>query len=217
MAVERRYVVLAKVFRSVAHDLNNMLQAVSSTAELMVSRAELPEDIRRKSERIYLKAQDAALRLEQVAALTRMGTGAARQQNLGAALASALVLEQRTLAQSRVAVSAPSPLPAAFTLAAPGSLEFLFVHLLEEIARAFTATAGATLTVSIDPAEDAVVLVLFARDAPVGERSHGAADARHLQMDVSEPERLVSELGGQLAVNGDRDGFRVELRLPRSY
>jgi signal transduction histidine kinase len=210
----RRSIVLAKAFSALTHDLNNALQAISSTAELMAARGELPSDVRRKAERIYLKAQDAASRLDLMSALARGGQAPPRRQNVGAVIAEALALRRRDLTHAKVTVSVPSPLPAVFTRAAPGSLELLVLHLLIETERAFTGAGGGTLTVSLDQAAEQILVAIAAdRLVPVAvsETPESAGDVPGA--DLVEARRLAREMGAEVSVQQEAGGTRFELRL----
>jgi C4-dicarboxylate-specific signal transduction histidine kinase len=105
LAYLNRMTTLGSVVATVVHDLNNVLQTISGSVELMQGRDDLSPYAADKLARVASQASRAMTMVADLAAFARREHGAAPSTDLTAVLDRAMALRRRHLASARIAMT----------------------------------------------------------------------------------------------------------------
>jgi two-component system C4-dicarboxylate transport sensor histidine kinase DctB len=109
LAYVNRMTTLGSVVATVVHDLNNVLQTISGSVELMQARGDLSAYANDKVARIASQASRAMAIVADLAAIARRNPSESPTTDLNAVLERALALRQRHLIGSKILVHVDAP------------------------------------------------------------------------------------------------------------
>jgi signal transduction histidine kinase len=104
LARMNRLATIARLLAGLTHDLNNSLQIIGGTIELLADRSDLPEDVAKNLQRIGGQAEKATLAIRQVMAYSREVASGTSMVDLAGVVRQALALRHYPLSRAGVAV-----------------------------------------------------------------------------------------------------------------
>ena len=104
-----RLTLQARFVSGMAHELNNSLQVMSGLVELLTDRADLPEDVRNRLQKIGAQTDRAGGVVRQVLGYTRDAGREAQLVDLGAVVDRALALRRYRLGRAGIDVAWERP------------------------------------------------------------------------------------------------------------
>jgi signal transduction histidine kinase len=207
---QNRLVTVARVLSATVHDVNNALQIIGGSAELLENQPALTESGRRATARIRAQAARAAELLDELSALARSGgEGEARVSLRDVARKAvgfrALMLRRAGLTLAFEADQAPS----AVVPGRGGELLQAVTNLLLDAECALQGQSGGAITVQLTEEGGSAVLRIEDNGADVG--AGGVGD---VPMERLVPELIARGHGGELTVTRSSLGNSRVLRLP---
>jgi signal transduction histidine kinase len=103
--------LVARVVSNVAHDINNALQVISGSAELLAPRSELGQAEQRRIQTISTQTARAAMALDRLSAYSRADRADPQVVDLSELAETAVALRDFTLHGARVAVTIEGAVP----------------------------------------------------------------------------------------------------------
>jgi signal transduction histidine kinase len=96
---------IAKAFSTTAHDVNNALQVISGSAELLATRTDLDPVVQRRVEAVRVQAEKAAATIDRLLTYTRAVPGSLQRLDLAAMVETAVAMRACSLGRARVGVA----------------------------------------------------------------------------------------------------------------
>lgn len=207
---QNRLMTVARVLSATVHDVNNALQIIGGSAELLENQPALTEAGRRATSRIRAQAARAAGLLDELTALARnTGEGTARvslRDVVGRALSfRALMIRRAGLTLAFDADQAP----AAVVLGRGGELLQAVINLLLDSETALAAPQGGAITVQLTEEAGAAVLRIDDNGAEGVAPAPGAVPMERLV-----PALIARGHGGDLTVSRSPLGSSRVMRVP---
>jgi C4-dicarboxylate-specific signal transduction histidine kinase len=217
-----RLSTVARVLPGTAHDVNNALQIIGGSAELLENQGGLTDAAKRALARIRTQAARAAGLLDELSQFARdreelPARVALREVIVKAAAFRGLMIRRAGLAF--VFDTAGAPL--AEVNGRPGQLLQAVINMIIDAEQAFTAPARGSITVQLaEEAGEAVLRVLDdGRDRPAGTRvrtveSGGAMRPGEPGAGLAAARLIARAHGGDLTSDPAASGGSLTLRLP---
>jgi C4-dicarboxylate-specific signal transduction histidine kinase len=212
---------VTRAFSNTAHAVNNALQVVSGSAELLEAAGGLPPPALRRVQAIRTQSGRAAAAIDGLLSYAR-GAGP-RTASLDLCRILDLVIELRahSLSRARITVAFTRPEEGSCViLAEPGKLVQLLLNLLLMVEAEVAVRADARIGIAAERLPSHVRLVITAQGPPSSRTQ--ASPAGFLGFENSAQERVVRRLAdgmaGRLTIErSDDDGVRsIELTLSRA-
>ena len=149
-----RSVTIARLLAGVVHDVNNALQVIGGTTELLQDSAGLPEPVAKGLQRIQAQHARAAAALAEVMAFSRQKADARGVVNMRDLVTRAIALRAYAIGRARLTITPRLPTDA--RLQVDGSAPLLQQALLNLIVNAEQALAGrqaGTIVVDVERQE----------------------------------------------------------------
>ncbi len=217
-----RLAVIARVISATVHDLNNVLQVIGGSAELLALKEQLGPAEQRRVASINTQTGRAAGMLDRLTAFTR-ADGGRTPQDLAALADTALALREFAINRARIKVSVDrrDPPPCRSLVNRSEILQVLLNVLLNAEAALKDRTDG-TIAVMVERGGPGWTLT-FADNGPgMSDADRGRlagadppayrADATGIGLWVSK--RIAERHGGRLDVDASPSGTTVVLGLP---
>ena len=220
-----RLSTIANQLANVVHEVNNMLQIISGSAELLQMDEGASAATVRRAATIIGQSRRAAELLGELLAFSRGGGGAAGPVDLKELVERALALRHysMTKAQIRTAIDAAGGCRVA---AERRQLMQIVLNLLMNAEQALTGIEDATLGIAIAPRGDLVELTMEDNGPGLAERAalpsfapEGGAGKAPIRLGIGliAAEWLAREQGGTLTLEARSPrGTRARLVLPSS-
>lgn len=151
---ERLYMTLNKLSLSgmfvsgLAHELNNPMQVVNGTVELLLTRRDLPDDVMTKLQRVAAQVERASGTLQEVLAFVRDRTYTPVPVDLRRLIEQAMGLRRYPMARAGItAVVEPTPPGAAMMVVRPTEVVQTLLNLLINAETALAGRQGGEITV----------------------------------------------------------------------
>ncbi len=227
-----RQATVARMLSTLAHNVNNALQVIAGTAELLQQRSDLGEPTQQGLVRIRGRASAAAAVVGEVLAFSQARPEARGTLQLGAIARRAVLLHGNDLSRANIDVRLEIDEADALVDGYESQLLQVVLNLVDNAERALRPVTGATLTVSVVVDGGDVVLRVadngpgvaahdldrifdpFVSSGPRGQaQGQMPAQAQGLGLPVSVA--LAREHGGSLVIEPSGVGAIFALRLPR--
>jgi signal transduction histidine kinase len=220
-----RQAIVARLVSVLAHDVNNALQVISGSVELLrQTQGTLSDPVHQALSRISGQVAGAATAVSSVTAFAQAPAEAAGSVPLGAVAVRAVALHRNALNRADVAVVLDVEADEVRALAPPSQLLLVALNLVSNAERALRRTSERRLTLSVKAeGSDAVLRVADnGPGVPVEERarifepfvSSGPRTERQgLGLPVSAA--IAQAHGGTLVLEPSPAGATFALRLPR--
>jgi signal transduction histidine kinase len=229
-----RQATVARMLSTLAHNVNNALQVIAGTAELLQQRSDLGEPTRQGLARIRGRASAAAAVVGEVLAFSQARPEARGTLQLGAIARRAVLLHGNDLSRANIDVRLEIDEADALVEGYESQLLQVALNLIDNAEGALRPVTGATLTVSVVvEGGDAVLRVAdngpgvaahdrdrifdpFVSTGPRGQvrgQMQGQMPPQGLGLPVSVA--LAREHGGSLVIEPSAVGATFALRLPR--
>jgi K+-sensing histidine kinase KdpD len=208
---------VARIFSSTAHDVNNALQVISGSAEMLEAQSGLDEATERRVVAIRRQAARAAEAIDRLLTYARSTGGGVQHVDAAPLVQAAVAMRAFSLNRARVTVEPAWPADESWPVRAdPRKALQLLLNVLLEFERVFAATTSARLR--IDISREAADIVITATGEGEGE-SAGAGGTLDAVADaqVAVARRLAEAMEGSLMMT--RTGSRsatAAIRLPGS-
>jgi signal transduction histidine kinase len=222
-----RSATIARLLAGVVHDVNNALQVIGGTTELLQDTPDLPESVAKGLQRIHAQEARAAAALAEVMAFSRQKSDARGVVNMRDLVTRAIAL--RAYATGRARLTLTARLPADTQLQVDGSAPLLQQALLNLIVNAEQTLAGRQGGAIVVDAErqDQWVQVCVSDNGPgvapeivatmfdpfVTTRSGGEASGIGLTV----AREIAERHGGTLAHENRSPGAAFVLRIPSAH
>ncbi|HXH24797.1 MAG TPA: HAMP domain-containing sensor histidine kinase [Vicinamibacterales bacterium] len=149
-----RSVTVARLLSGAAHEVNNALQVISGTVELLEGRSDLPDPVAKGVTRLRTQAARAAAALERVLAFTRAAAGSLQSVDLVQLAAECLALREFAVrrAGQTIALAPFLAAPVLVTACRP-ELQQALLNLILVAEDVIAGTSGA-IEIEVAPQED---------------------------------------------------------------
>lgn len=216
-----RLATVARVVSGTAHDVNNALQIIGGSAELLESQPDLGEPARRALTRIRAQAARAAGLIEELSKFARDRSDASARVSLRGIAVQAVAFRALMIRRAGLSLAvSPESSPAAEVAGSAGQLLQAAINMIIDAEAAFEGQKGGSITLTVTEESGHAVLSV-ANDGP--DRSdrlelRGLADGAGSPLDAQtglRAARLIAAAhGGQLTRELAGDGEILTLRLP---
>lgn len=221
-----RAATTARLFSGAAHEVNNALQVISGTVEMLLMRTDLSEDLRSALDRVHRQGTRAATALADVQQYTRADLNTPATVNLREAVLQAVELRMFALRRAKVTVETSGAESGLLVHGNRGRLQQAAFNLLINAEQAMTGLGGGTLRIAFGVADGEVSVriadggrgIALQPAERVFERftsSRPAVDGAGLGLWSAR--RIVEAHGGSLQIeDGAASGTTFAMRLPRA-
>jgi signal transduction histidine kinase len=213
---------VARLWSGAAHDVNNALQVISGTVEILEMRTDLPAQVTDALGRLRTQSNRAAAALAQVIAFTRAGRGTHAPVSLKELAAESLALRDFAIRRARLSSRLECDSQAPLVTGNRGDLQQVVLNLIVNAEQALTGTQG---TIVVHIAGDGDGVSLRVSDAGPGlqieqpERvfepfvtTHDPFESAGLGLWASRV--LVEQHGGTLTLAPRSSGAEFVMQLP---
>jgi two-component system NtrC family sensor kinase len=219
-----RAATVARLLAGVAHEVNNALQVIGGTAELLQATPGLPPSVAEGLQRIAAHNARAATAIQEVMLFARQRVDATGRTNLREVATRSVALRSFAIGRARLSIRVDAPSTGQYLV--PGNnalLQLAVLNLIINAEQALAGQQGGAIRVELEEPPGYVVL----RVSDNGPGVHGAAaeklfesffttrpreEASGLGLSVA---RLAAEQsGGTLTLEGSDAGACFALRLP---
>src|SRR5689334_20043149 len=163
-----RAVTTAKLQAGAVHEVNNALQVISGTVEILEGRTDLPLMVVQALERLRNQSRRAAQAMAEVLVFTKAARGSHAPVNMKDVVLHALALRQFALKRARLTARVDGDAASYLVIGNRGDLEQAFLNLLMNAERALAGVPGGTIVVEL--AQDAGSIVVRVIDDGSGMR-----------------------------------------------
>ena len=210
---------IVRAFSNLAHDVNNALQVVSGSAELLAS-GDLDQVARRRVEAVRTKAAEAATAIGQLLSYARDdGAPTARAADVTTLVQTAVAMRSATLGRARIAVTVDQSTREPCRVTADrNSILQLLLNLLLHAEEMLQSGGGGQIAVRTGREAAGVVVAVEAR--PSGPGREGQASLSEVTAMTTGTElwtasRLAGDARGLLEVTSSgATGVMLKLTLP---
>jgi two-component system C4-dicarboxylate transport sensor histidine kinase DctB len=216
---------IVRVLSNTAHDINNVLQIISGSAELLAMKATIGEPERQRIQRVSVQTLRAADLLERLSAYARPGESGRQTVDLGGVVDLALGFREFSFRRARLEVELHRADPPALMIS--GDRRRLVQLLLNLFLNAEQALAGRSdpkLRIAMARRPGAAVLIVADNGPGLSPALRAAALDRDTVPGLTSElggvglwvvGRIASDHGGCLELDeADGGGLRVTLTLP---
>ena len=223
-----RLAIVARTVTGTVHEVNNALQIIGGSADLLAQGPGDPDAARRAAQRIRVQTDRAAEALRMLIDLARAGFGGETVESrvsLRQLVTSALTLRSHPLRRAGLTVAFdPAHTPDAMVRGHRGHLLQTTLNLLMNAEQAMAGRSG-TIAVTIDESPGLVTLSVIDSGPGIPSdlvprlftpfaTSHPVPEAQGLGLAAA---RLIARRhGGDVTLESEAEGARATLRLPVS-
>jgi signal transduction histidine kinase len=208
---------IVRAFSNAAHDVNNDLQVIGGSAELL-ERRDLEPAVRRRVEAIREQAVAAAATINRLLAYSRAEPGTPGPVDLSQVVSAAVAMRRASLSRARITIAvAPAPEPCRAVADGGRMLQALLDVLLaaEAIAR---HRPNASILLRVEPDGDAIA-VHVTTEAGGGAAQESAGEASPatpltIGAQLWAAARLARSQGGGLSLATAGEAQTLTLRVP---
>ncbi|MEW6321160.1 MAG: HAMP domain-containing sensor histidine kinase [Acidobacteriota bacterium] len=219
-----RQALSAAFVSGLAHELNNPLQVVAGTVELLLARQDLPPDVVTKLERVAAQTTRASQTIMEVLGFVRDRTPAPVKADLRGLVDQAIALRRYPMNRAGIQVTLEAPDAGAATLVVkPADVLQILINLIMNAEAALAGQKGGTIAITVT-VDGRVARLRVADNGPgiapeVGDRlfdpyvtRHGLDSAGGLGLPASRA--LAARYGGRLTHEPSDTGAAFVLELP---
>jgi C4-dicarboxylate-specific signal transduction histidine kinase len=219
-----RLTLVARVFAGTAHDVNNALQIISGSAELLASSGDTSAPARRAVERIQAQSARAAGALQEMLQFARDRGEASSRVSLRDVASKAIALRMFQIRRAGLALAFDAEAaPQAVVTGASVRLQQAVLNLIINAEQALQGIEGGVISVELAETADGAVLRVIDNgrglDPVLADRAfepfvttRPVADASGLGLAAS---RIIArDLGGDITFDPRASGSCTVLRLP---
>jgi signal transduction histidine kinase len=221
-----RLTTVARTLVGTAHALNNALQVIAGSAELLTQQRELGDGSRRAIDRIQQQTSRAAETLSDLMQFARDAQNTRGQLALRAIAAKAVALRAFSARRAGLTLSFDTPDTVAGTVQGrPGQLLQVVLNLIMNAEQALTGQAGGAIALTLTES-DGVVQLTVADNGPGVPADllpqlftpfvsgHPVPDTQGLGLAAARV--IARQHGGDVTLDSTTAGCRVTLSLPRA-
>lgn len=216
-----RLATVARVVSGTAHDVNNALQIIGGSAELLESQPDLGEPARRALTRIRAQAARAAGLIEDLSKFARdRGEGPARV-SLRSIAAQAVAFRALMIRRAGLSLAfTPETSPSADVTGRAGQLLQAAINMIIDAEAAFDGQTGGSIRLSVteDGGHAEMRVANNGPDRSDRLAARGLADsppsALDAQTSLTAARLIAAGHGGELSRDVTPDGETLTLRLP---
>jgi len=216
--------IVARVVSNAAHDINNALQVIGGSAEMLGLRSTLGPAEQRRVHAIASQAERIAATLEGLSSITRSDSGGRQMVDLARLADDAVALRAFSLSRARIIVTIDRPSGVSCVVPADRRrLLQVFLNLLLNVEKALTGRPESSLHIRFERS-DRDWSVLFIDSGP----GLGADERTRLADAATRPvlgsglsgfglwlsARIAEQHGGHLDVDDAATGTSIRIRLP---
>lgn len=218
-----RQATVARLLSGAAHEVNNALQVISGTVEVLESRADVPATTQSALARLRGQSSRAATALLQVMQFARAPRGVTGPVNVREVIEESLALREFSIRRAGLTARIEADQAAMFvTVGNRGELQQAFLNVVINAEQAVTGPSG-TIVVQLS-VEDGFVVVRVVDNGP-GITIEPPSQAFEAFSTTGDPfdapglglwtaRILVERHGGTLAIEPRTDGTALVMRLP---
>lgn len=207
---QNRLVTVARVLPATVHDVNNALQIIGGSAELLENQPALTNAGRRATGRIRAQAARAAELLEELSALAKSGGEGVARVSLREVVNRALGFRALMIRRAGLTLAFDADqAPAAIVLGRGGELLQAVINLLLDSEAALQGQPGGVITVQLTEEAGAAVLRIDDNGAETAPPAAGGVAMERLV-----PGLIAGGHGGEMSLSGSSVGNSRVLRLP---
>lgn len=221
-----RLVTVARTVVGTAHALNNALQVIAGSAELLTQQKDLSDGTRRAIDRIQQQTSRAAETLNELMQFARDTQAAPAHVSLRSVVSKAVGLRSFSVRRAGLTLSFDAAADAPGSVRArAGQLLQVVLNLIMNAEQALQGKPGGTITLSVGESADTVTLRV-ADNGPgvtpaLTDRLFDPFATAHLVPDthglgLAAARTIARQHGGDLIVESDPAGCRVILSLPKA-
>lgn len=205
-----RLALTARLLSSTVHDVNNALQVIAGSVELLQMTPAASEMVQRRITAIETQSKRASKLLQELTEFVRDARENAERIELKALAEQ--VLASRHYAITKLRITAAVDGEPVTVSTNPKHLQQILLNLLVNAEDAHASTLTVRVTRDGDQAVVTVDSVAGERGAGSGERTAPGADRLGIGLEVST--WLAQKNGGSVTYEPTADGFRAKLSLP---
>lgn len=219
-----RLTTVARVLAGTAHELNNALQIIAGSAEMLAQQTEVADPARRAIQRIQAQTTRAAETVNDVMHFARGAGQPATRVSLRSIASKAIALRMYQVRRAGLALLfEPAQAPAGVVRGKDAQLLQVVLNLIMNAEQALAGVAGGTIALEMQESDQTVVLTVADNGpglaGPVIERlftpfatTHPTPDAQGLGLAAA---RLIARAhGGDVVIGMEGGGCRASLSLP---
>lgn len=219
-----RLATIARVLAGTAHDVNNALQIISGSAEMLAAAPDLPEGARRAVARIEAQSARAATAMHAVMQFARERGDAVVRLSLRDVVSQAVTLRQFQLRRAGIALDYDAAaLPPADVPARPGPVLQAVLNLIMNAEQAVQGRADGRIRVEVVAGPDAAEVIVSDNGGGIDPAMQSrlfepfattrpGADTVGLGLTAA---RLIARAhGGDVTVAAAGPGCRVTFQVP---
>lgn len=219
-----RSATIARLLSGVVHEVNNALQVIGGTTELLQDSPGLTEPVAKGLQRIHAQNTRAASALAEVMTFSRQKADARGPVNIRDIVTRAIALRSYAISRARLTIA--QHLPSEGRISVDGSAPLLQQALLNLIVNAeqsLAGRAGGAIVVAVEP-QDGSIVIRVSDNGPGVDPAVGATmfepfvstksrdEASGLGLTVA---RAIAEMHrGTLAHEASAQGASFVMRLP---
>lgn len=221
-----RLTTVARTMVGTAHALNNALQVIAGSAELLAQQKDLTEGTRRAVDRIQQQTSRAAETLNELMQFARDTQSVPGHLSLRTVAAKAIGLRSFSARRAGLTLSFDETSTAtAMVRGRPGQLLQLVLNLIMNAEQALQGRAGGSIVLAVSESTDAVTLTV-ADNGPgvppaLSDRLFEPFASGHLAPDthglgLAAARAIARQHGGDVVVESAAGGCRAILSLPKA-
>jgi signal transduction histidine kinase len=215
-----RLSTIATLLSTAVHEVNNALQVISLTAE-MLGTSSAPDAIAKRGEVIAAHARRASALLAELSAFARDDTTAAQRLELGQIGQRALAMRQYSIAKLKLEGTFQMGGDTSLVVANPRAVLQIVLNLLVNAERALFRRAGGRIAVSVEARPGRIELTVRNNGPTIPPESLGRlfeagahASGTNLGIGLAVSKLLAERDGGELRYEPQSDGTAFTLSYP---
>lgn len=219
-----RLTLVARVVPGTAHDINNALQIINGSADLLARAAEITDAARRAIDRVQAQSTRAASAVQALMQFTRDAGDAPARVSLKDVVSEVLGMRAYAFRRGRLTLAFdPAAGPPTFVRASRSHLQQIVFNLTLNAEQALAGAEGGRVTVELSEAQGHALLWIVDNgrgiDPAVADRlfepfvsASAVAGAPGLGLPASRI--LARQMGGDVSLESSAVGALATLRLP---
>jgi signal transduction histidine kinase len=220
-----RLTTVARIVVGTSHALNNALQVIAGSAELLMQQRDLSDATRRAVDRIQQQTSRAAETLNELMQCARDQPALPGQVSLRSVAAQAVGLRSFSIRRAGLTLSFDAAAAApGIVRGLSGQLLQLVLNLIMNAEQALRGTSGGSIELTVTESSDTVTLTVVDNGpgvAPgVTDSLFDAFTTTHLAPDthglgLAAARAIARQHGGDLVIDSSAPGCRATLSLPK--